>query len=310
MASTEQVDDLLEWHPGPSEAATTHPLRAMYWGGRRAGQSKALIGYLWLIYFLLVERGGIGILAALRTTGTWSEKFGVVMRDPSPGSVFEFAAPTAADPVTTLLLESVNGTIWSPFPDFLLLNVFLAGGIIAYLHAPRPAPILAQLGAYSGTYLGRFVRLVVIAGLLFWGLRLLAVGFGIAGADTPASAPAAILLRVVAVFLAVSVDFARVRTVARDSRSMFLETARSLRFTVRNLPQVAALTVLIVLLTVAAGAAVLGISAALRFGLSAALHANVVQQVNVVITLWVQLVAWGAMLSLYQGLAARRLAQA
>ena len=306
--STENTDQLLEWHPGPTDAATTNVLAALAWGARRAWKSKLLLGYLWLFYFLLVEGAGSVVLAALRASTSWSTTARSLAAESVAGSLF--SAPTLDAGYRTILVESVARPLWSPSAYFVLFFGVIAGGSIAYLHAPRPAPLLAQLGASCGIYLGRFVRLILIAASIFWLLTVSAAalfGSGTAGSSVWVRG---VLIQITIAFWAAVVDYTRVRTVARDSRSMLMETLRSLGFVVRNLPRILSLEILFVALAFVTGAVVLTAAGALRGLLPAGEVAFVAEQVYVIALLWVRLTVWGAMLALYQGISLERLSRA
>ena len=64
--SPEQIDGLLEWHPGDVEAARAEPFGALLWGARRAWDSKLLIFWLWLAHALLLQGAAGSLLGAVR----------------------------------------------------------------------------------------------------------------------------------------------------------------------------------------------------------------------------------------------------
>ena len=221
-----------------------------------------------------------------------------------------FSAQTIDAGYSTILIESVARPLWSPSAYFVLFFGVIAGGCIAYLHAPRPAPLLAQLGASCGSYLGRFVRLILIAASISWLLTVIASALFV-----PDTAGSLVWVRVVLFQMTIALwatvlDYARVRTVARDSRSMLLETLRSLGFVVRNLPRILPLEILFAALAFVTGAVVLAAAGALRGLLPAEEVAFVAEQVYVIALLWVRLTVWGAMLALYQGITLERLSKA
>ena len=306
--STENTDQLLEWHPGPADAATTSVLAALAWGARRAWKSKLLLGYLWLFYFLLVEGAGSAILSALRAWSSWSMTARSLPAESIVGSLF--SAQTVDAGYRTILIESVTRPLWSPSAYFVLFFGVIAGGCIAYLHAPRPAPLLAQLGASCGSYLGRFVRLILIAASISWLLTVIASALFVPGTAGSSVWVRVVLFQMTIALWAAVLDYARVRTVARDSRSMLLETLRSLGFVVRNLPRILPLEILFAALAFVTGAVVLAAAGALRGLLPAEEVAFVAEQVYVIALLWVRLTVWGAMLALYQGITLERLSKA
>ncbi len=308
---TEHLDQLLEWQPGPSEAGTTNVLAALAWGARRASGSKLLIVYLWLFYVLLVDGAGSALLDALRTSATLGDAVQEVIRHGSTGTIFgRFDRAMLSATYRAVVFESIARQVWLPNAYFIAFYGLLAGAIISYLHAPRPAPLLAQLGAACGTYLGRMTRLLVIAALTYSAMVWTGTNVLFANPATGATVWMQIIsFLATAWLLAAILDYARVRTVARDSRSMVLETARSTRFFLRNLPRTLALEALLLLLAASSAVLALAVAAALGLVFSTATTVWVAEQVLVVAFLWVRLTAWGAMLALYQGIAQQRLAQ-
>lgn len=309
--STEHIDQLLEWQPGPSEAGTTNVLAALAWGGRRAWGSKLLIVYLWLFYVLLAEGAGSALLGALRTSATLGDAVQEIIRQASVGTIFGgLDAGMLSAAYRAVAFESIARRLWVPSAYFIAFYGLLAGGIISYLHAPRPAPMLAQLGATCGTYVGRMARLLVTAAAAYSAMVWTATNILFANAATGA----AVWLQIIAFLatawlLAAILDYARVRTVARDSRSMVLEMARSTRFFLRNLPRTLALEILFLLLAGLSAMLALAVAAALGLVFSTRTTAWIAQQVLVIAFLGVRLTAWGAMLALYQGIAQARLTQ-
>lgn len=305
--STEPLDDLLAWHPGAPEAATTSVPAALAWGARRAAGAKLLIVLLWLAYVLLVLGGDGALLGALRTPAALPDAAQAIIDNATAAGA---TAPVSATALYRIVvLESFTRQPWVPSGFFLLLYGVLAGGAISYLHAPRPAPLLAQLGATAGAFTGRFLRLLLAAATAIWllmrGARFLPAG------NTGETAQALQLGLLLAALMALAAifDYARVRTVARDSRSMVLELARSARFFVRHLPRTLALEIALLLLTVAVGTLVLGVRALLAAAFEPRTATFLASQITVVGLLWVRLTAWGAMLALYQGIALERLSR-
>ena len=304
--STEQIDDLLDWRPGPSRAAAVNIVAALRWGMRRAWASKLLIGYLWLFHFLVVERVGPLLLQALRSSSPLAHQ--AMSAFESTAAASAFAAPATEDGYRRIVMASLERPTWSAEAHFVLFYAFLAGGVVAYLHAPRPAPLLPQLGANCGNYLGRFLRLLLIAAGAMWlfgGAAGLLLSSGTVGDMVW---PRIIALQVTITGLAMVLDYARVRTVARDSRSMLLETYRSIRFVIRNLPRTLGLQFLLLALGGLVGGLVLALASVLHALLPPTATVVVAEQLYVAGTLWVRLVMWGAMLSLYQGITSQQLA--
>lgn len=309
--STEQTDLLLEWQPGPPEAATTNVLAALFRGARRANGCKALILALWLVYALVALGGADALLDVLRADSGPAEAAETLVQRGGGAAFLQRSWPRAV--YGAMFLESITRRLWTPSPWFLLFYGLLAGAAIPYLHAPRPAPLLAQWGAAAGSWSGRFLRVLALNGCCFWlvvgGVGLLparmTTGMNGFGGTVLLGALLATLLLLSAVL-----DYVRVRMVARDSRSVLLEAARTARFFVRHLPRMLALEALLLLLTGALAALVLALTGLLETLLPAGIAAFAGTQILIVALLWVRLTAWGAMLALYQGLALQRLSRA
>lgn len=300
--STQHIDDLLEWVPGPSAAASVNVLSAFAWGARRAAQSRSLLALLWVGYFLIGAGGGGVALAILRFPATIGGVFEAVLAAAGGGAAG--AAPFGDTAWQALLAGSATRRLFVATPWFILFYGVLAGGVIDRLRAPRPAPLLAQLGAASGWYTGRFVRLLMLAAPLAW---LLARILGPAMDSGESGTTQAVLLVLCSIPAAAIFDYARIRALVRDSRSMVLELARAARFFVRNLPRLIVLELLIAVLGAAAGLAASALASAAAQLLPASVAAAMATQLLIVALLWLRLAAWGAMLSLHQGLTLRRL---
>ena len=304
---TEHTDPLIAWQPGAVDAARTSPFGALAQGFRCLGSSKPVVLWLWGLHLAIVDGGLAVFLLWLRgvvaSSGTWLR-----LVESTPSALL-IDAPVLTAWFRAVAVESAARPLFRPSLFFLLLYAVLAGGVIAYLHAPRPAPLLAQLGGQSGRYLGRFTRLLAIAAIVFWTLAALMARLLPANGDGPPNAVAVGIAAAVLVACATIIDYARVRCVARDSRSMILETLHSARFCVRNLPRILALEVA---LGLTVGAAV-AVAVALHYGLQGALAPSsagfVSRQVLVLGLLSLRVVAWGAMLSLYQGITLQRLSR-
>ena len=135
-ATDDQIDDLIQWEPGPPQAACASPLGALSWGTRRAWHSKVLIFWLWLLQFVLVSQA---LRSLLPPTSFWpvgaSEPFAwVAVLDTSSrlwnlGNAFQGT-----------MAGLIERPLWSPNVYFILFYGVLAGGAIAYLHAPGRLP--------------------------------------------------------------------------------------------------------------------------------------------------------------------------
>ncbi len=305
-SSSEQIDDLLEWHPGSPDAARAAPLQALLWGVRRAADARVLLFWLWLAHLLVAQRGAASLLAALRAPLGWTDAYEVFAAASASSSS---VAPGFLSAFQAISLSPITRPLWSADPFFVLFHAALAGGAIAWLHASRSGALLPQLGAGCGRYLGRFTRLLAIAALLFWALQR---GSSVMFASTAAAGTSRVplvLWPTTLLLLATILDYARVRAVARDSRSMVLEVLRSTRFFLLNLPRTLTLLLAWVVLAVAAAMAAWGIASVLLALLpeTSALLAS--RQIYVLMALWIRLAGWAALLSLYQGITLEKLAR-
>ncbi len=300
---------------GTSSPGALQPsvLGAMWWGIRRAWQNKAVIFWLWLInlsvalflvaplYAMIYDHTALSTSAEQLGSGftaTW-------------WTDFSFAEGAA--------LAAWQGSLWVAGAFYLVLHVFLAGGVLAFLYSDQRFPFWARFGSSCGTYFGRFFRLVLISlvfyGVVFWidGLLFEMVDRLSDNGGLQPQAWWGHLIRsvvIVALFFSVSLlfDYAKVRTVVRDSRSMIIETARTLGFVLRNAPRVATLYLLLVSLGAALMAAYWGSSGVIEGTGAGLLALFVAQQTYVAARIWLRLATWGGAMSLYRGLTARRLA--
>jgi len=303
-SSTEQIDELLEWRAGSPEAATTNVFTALRWGVRRASRSKLLIFYLWLAYALIALGVGDAVRELLGGSSSVAEALRQISQTAGLGAAWQEPALRAI--YRAVFLDSMARQLLVPSAFFLLFYGLFAGGIISFLHAPRPAPLLAQLGATCGAYVGRFARLLAIAAAALWSVIYIGSGvFGGASSGTTEWLQIGALLLTLWLLAAI-LDYARVRAVARDSRSMLLESGRSARFFVRNLPRTLALEVLFLVLMGVVGLLTLQLVTGLEMVFSRHTAAVLGAQVLMLSMLWIRLVAWGAMLALYQGIALQR----
>ena len=303
-ATDDQIDDLIEWEPGPPQAACASPLGALSWGARRAWRSKVLILWLWLLQFVLVARA---LRSLLPPTRFWPAG----ASEPTASAAVLDASSRLWSLSSTLqatMVGSLERPLWSPDVYFILFYGVLAGGAIAHLHAPRKGPFLAQFGAASGLYFGRFLRLLVVGAIGLW-LLLGLVGLLAPGLQLRGGWLGIVALEVCVSLLALTIDYARVRTVARDSRSTLIEMLRSLRFVFRHFPQVLLLQLLLLAVGVLVAVGSLMLARGLDAAGAGAVGTFVAAQIYVVTRIWVRLAMWGSMLSLYQGLIGEKLAR-
>ncbi len=136
----------------------------------------------------------------------------------------------------------LNPAIAGAVAAYLVVWIFLSGGILDRLARARPVGTAAFFGA-CGVYFFRFLRLGVVIGAAYWGLfhwlhPLLFDGLYDAAVRDMTSERQAILLRASLYLLFagalatinVAADFAKVRAVVEDRRSMIAALGASLRF--------------------------------------------------------------------------------
>jgi hypothetical protein len=191
--------------------------------------------------------------------------------------------------------------------------------MLSFLYSDQRFPFWARFGSACGAHFGRFFRLLLISlvfyGLVFWidGLLFAMVDrFSDGGRLQPQAWWGHLIRSVITVILFFGVsllfDYAKVRTVVRDSRSMIIETARSLGFVLRNAVRVVPLYLLLALVAAVLMAAYWGLARALGGAGLGILALFIVQQIYVASRIWLRLATWGSAMSLYQGLMALRLA--
>jgi hypothetical protein len=310
---TYEFDDLLERGTANPDALQPTVAGALGWGVRRAWRTKIVIFWLWLInlsvamvlvlpvYALIYDHTATSTTAARLGEGftaTWWTDF------------------SFAQGATLAVWE---GHLWLAGAFYLLLHVFLAGGMLSFLYSDQRFPFWARFGSACGAHFGRFFRLLLISlvfyGLVFWidGLLFAMVDrFSDGGRLQPQAWWGHLIRSVITVILFFGVsllfDYAKVRTVVRDSRSMIIETARSLGFVLRNAVRVVPLYLLLALVAAVLMAAYWGLARALGGAGLGILALFIVQQIYVASRIWLRLATWGSAMSLYQGLMALRLA--
>jgi hypothetical protein len=139
---------------------------------------------------------------------------------------------------------------------YLLLNTFFAGGIIEVFAVDYGHFTMRRFWAGCGAYFWRFFRLMLIS-LFFYGgagLIYLVVRRMVNSAAAQATSyesffyqrwGSLLLLIVMLGFVNMVFDYAKVRTVVEDSRSMFRETFKALGFSLRHLFSVSTLFLMI-----------------------------------------------------------------
>jgi hypothetical protein len=195
---------------------------------------------------------------------------------------------------------------------YIVLWIFVAGGIIDRYARERPTRTVGFF-ASSGVFFFRFLRLAavqwIVYALLFGSLHPLVFGrlYPEMVRDIPVERTAfairAALYLVFGLLVAACAsvfDYAKVRAVVEDRRSMLSATAHAIGFMRRNLPDAAALflanfalfaAVVALYALVAPGAGRTGASMWLGFAIG---------QIYVIARLWVKLVFWASETALFQ----------
>ena len=160
----------------------------------------------------------------------------------------------------------VSGTLFKQFPAilavgiaYLLLWAFAAGGILTAFEK-NISPSFEEFAAAGARYLGRFVRLMVFVGLLYWLIYALLAPwldewFESLSADTIDERLAllwkvfTLLIFLAAVWLVnILADYAKILTVLERRRSMLLSLLRSVRLCAAHFLRVGGLYLLVTLL--------------------------------------------------------------
>lgn len=195
---------------------------------------------------------------------------------------------------------------------YIVLWIFVAGGIIDRYARERPTRT-AGFFASSGVFFFRFLRLAavqwIVYALLFGSLHALVFGrlysdlIREIAVERTAFAIRAALYLVFGLLVAACTsvfDYAKVRAVVEDRRSMLSATAEAIGFIRRNLPDAAGLflanfalftAVVVLYALVAPGAGRTGASMWLGFAIG---------QIYVIARLWVKLVFWASETALFQ----------
>ncbi|MGH9768338.1 MAG: hypothetical protein ACREAB_12960 [Blastocatellia bacterium] len=200
------------------------------------------------IFLLIVFTSG-GTLAADRLM---ADKLDVVwltdlFNHQFPGAALE----TVASQVGILL--AVTGV------GYLLLNTLFAGGVIGVLNSADGWFTMRKFWSEGGAHFWRFFRLMLIS-LIFYGVAIgiyALLRWPIEDAAEEASAfesviykrwAAMALLALMFAFVNMVFDYAKISTVIHNTRGMFRETFRALRFAFRNFFSAFALYLIIALL--------------------------------------------------------------
>ncbi len=304
-------------------------IRAFREGARRASRAPYLLAGMWLLTLLLalplglalrgILRDGLGgsLAAASMSSGAdyeWWAEFSAgargLGRTFTPG-IIGFAA--VLQNISSLADgRAPAGEVAAIVAIYLVAWTFLLGGILDRLARNRPTRAHGFFSA-SGVFFFRFLRLAALAGVVYYALFGWIHGlvfdsfFGWVTRDFTVERDAfAVRLALYTVFGAllaacgIVFDYAKVRAVVEDRRSMVGALLASLRFTARQWrPAIALylLTGVVFLLVVAAwaivapGAVAAGAQAWMAFLLT---------QVYVLARLWVKLLFYASEISLFQ----------
>jgi len=194
----------------------------------------------------------------------------------------------------------------------LLLNVFFAGGIIEVLSDGYGRFSLRRFWAGSGSWFPRFFRLWLLSlipfGLAFGAFALAMVFLNKWDKEAWQEKPGdiaflAALGGLLLVFMIINMifDYARIGAVINQSRGMFKETLRSVRFAMRRLAGAFGLYVLVAIL----GVVVFLLIAALRNSFSqasliAALFAIFLGQIAIAARMWNRVTFYAAQIDYYR----------
>jgi hypothetical protein len=220
-----------------------------------------------------------------------------------PGAALE----TVAAQVGVLLL--VMGV------SYLLLNTLFAGGILAIFHSADGLFDMHKFWAGCGAFFWRFFRLMLIS-LIFYGIAYgiyALLQWPIDNADEAASAFESVIYKrwaamtvLLLLFALVNMlfDYAKIGVVVGNSRGMWRETFKAIRFASRNFFSTCGLYLLIAIV----GLALFLILNWLRWSVNQSSSANVllailVGQMAMVGRIWTRLVFYSAEMHLYKKLA-------
>ncbi|MBI4550627.1 MAG: hypothetical protein HY710_00020 [Candidatus Latescibacteria bacterium] len=201
---------------------------------------------------------------------------------------------------------------------YLLVSVFLAGSIVGALAQTDDTYSTRQAFIWGGTYFGRFIRLAILSLLLYY--LLLRWGFGLIRKNLPAwtldmasETPALVLYLglngvtvLVLMFVDLAIDYARIKTVLEDRRSMILATLSAFRFAGAHILKTFGLYLLIglvgllCLVVYAVVEALIPQHRLLTIGI-----VFVIQQLYFLSLFWVKCWFYGGELVLYRGLTAK-----
>ncbi len=198
---------------------------------------------------------------------------------------------------------------------YVLLNILFAGGILGIFHSPEEKFTIKGFFSFGGTYFNRFFRLFIISGILYGVLYFLFVPYisgiinrigGTADSERVAMV-LGLIFAVVMFFLLFLVnmifDYAKIRTVVGNGKSMLKETGKAIGFVFKNFGRTMGLYYFIGVL----GIIFMVIYSVVEPQISQVtpllvLLAFVWQQVYMLARIWVRLTFFSSQLNLFMGL--------
>ena len=307
------------------------PLAALREGIRRVNRAPALLAGVWLVSLLLAlplalalramiaQHLGTSLAADTALSGVnfeWWDEF----RDQAAGlgTTFELPIIGSAAVLTNLSAffenEDQPAVIVGAAVAYMAVWLFLAGGIIDRYARGRATRSFGFFAA-SGVFFFRFLRLAVamwaVYALLFVRLHSWLFGDSVYGRFTRETTVerSAFLLAVVLhalfaiVLAAVNLvfDYAKVRAVVEDRRSMAGALVAAVRFVGRNGGAAASLYLLNLLLAVVVIALYTLVAPGAGGGGASIWIALAIGQLYILARLWVKLVFWASETALFQG---------
>jgi hypothetical protein len=255
--------------------------------------------------FLLIATTSGGTLAA---NSLRADKLDIlwlidVFNHQFPGAALE----TVAAQVGALLI--VMGV------SYLLLNTLFAGGVIGIFNSEDGRFNMRAFWAAAGAWFWRFFRLMLIS-LIFYGVAYGLYALARWPIDKAAEAASAfesvvykrwaamILLVLLFAFVNMIFDYAKIGAVVKNSRGMWRETFRAIRFAFRNFVKAFGLYLMIALLGLLVFLALNSLRWSVnQSSVAAVLLAIILGQVTIAGRMWTRLMFYAAELNLYKRLA-------
>lgn len=198
---------------------------------------------------------------------------------------------------------------------YMLVNTFLAGGILSAIQESRKKFSGSAFFAGCGTYFFRFFRLFLIFGvLLFIIAAILSALLAILSAALTENSTSEITVFVITVVLAVLsvlplmviltiADYAKISVVVNDERSMFRTAWRSMKFVFRYFFKTFGLEVLMVLVPIVLFGLYLWLDYSIGMTTSLTILVMlIIQQLFMASRAWTKVFFFAGEMSLYQGL--------